>query len=93
MRGIVPVGYAVFALLLGTLVGLILRRSVPAMALTLAIYVARPDRRTAVGPPAPGPADHDHRWSSPDATLDGISTDGSGTFTITTHADSRATGS
>ena len=39
MRGIVPVGYAVFALLLGTLIGLILRRSVPAMALTLAIYV------------------------------------------------------
>ena len=30
---------AVFALLLGTLVGLVVRRSVPAMALTLAIYV------------------------------------------------------
>ena len=39
MRGVVPVGYAVFAVLLGTLVGLLLRRSVPAMALTLAIYV------------------------------------------------------
>jgi hypothetical protein len=39
MRGIVPIGYAVFALLLGTACGLLLRRSIPAMALTLAIYV------------------------------------------------------
>ena len=39
MRGVVPVAYAVFAVLLGTFVGLVLRRSVAAMALTLAIYV------------------------------------------------------
>jgi ABC-2 family transporter protein len=39
MRGVVPIGYAVFAVLLGTLIGLLVRRSVPAMALTLAIYV------------------------------------------------------
>ena len=86
MRGIVPVGYAVFALLLGTLIGLILRRSVPAMALTLAIYVlvqiAVP---LWVRPHLVPPTSASMVISR--ATLDGISTDGSGTFTITTHAD------
>ena len=37
MRGVVPVGYVVFALTLGVALGLLLRRSVPAMALTLAL--------------------------------------------------------
>jgi hypothetical protein len=89
MRGIVPVGYAVFALLLGTLIGLVVRRSVPAMALSLAIYVV-----VQVAVPL---------WVRPhlvpptttsvvisEATLDGITADGSGPFTITTHtADPR----
>jgi ABC-type transport system involved in multi-copper enzyme maturation permease subunit len=39
MRGLVPVSYAVFALVLGTALGLLLRRTVPAMALTLLLYV------------------------------------------------------
>lgn len=39
-RNIVPFGYAVFAIVLGTVVGLIVRRTVPAMAITLAIFVA-----------------------------------------------------
>ena len=39
MRGVVPVGYAVFALVLGVTVGLVLRRTVPAMAVTLALYI------------------------------------------------------
>jgi hypothetical protein len=38
-RGIVPIGYAVFAFLLGATIGMLLRRVVPAMAATLAIYV------------------------------------------------------
>ena len=38
MRGIAPVGYAVFALVLGVAVGMVLRRSVPAIALTLAVF-------------------------------------------------------
>jgi hypothetical protein len=38
MRGLVPVGYVVFALVLGATFGLLLRRSVPAMAATLAVY-------------------------------------------------------
>jgi len=40
MRGIVPVGYTVFALLLGVTLGIVLRRSLPAMAITLALLVA-----------------------------------------------------
>jgi ABC-2 family transporter protein len=38
MRGIVPVGYAVFAVVLGVTIGIVLRRPVPAMALTLALF-------------------------------------------------------
>ncbi len=39
MRGLVPVGYTVFAVALGVAVGAVLRRSLPAMAVTLALYV------------------------------------------------------
>jgi hypothetical protein len=38
MRGIAPVGYAVLALVLGVAVGLVLRRTLPAMAVTLAVF-------------------------------------------------------
>jgi len=40
MRGVAPVGYAVFALVLGVAAGIILRRTVPAMAVTLAVFTA-----------------------------------------------------
>ena len=39
-RGIVPVGYALFAFTLGVTFGMIIRRTVPAMAATLAVYIA-----------------------------------------------------
>jgi hypothetical protein len=39
-RGIVPIGYAAFAFALGVTVGMLVRRIVPAMAITLAIFVA-----------------------------------------------------
>ena len=39
-RGIVPVGYALFAFTLGVTAGVLIRRTVPAMAATLAIYIA-----------------------------------------------------
>lgn len=39
-RGIVPIGYALFALLLGVTIGMLVRRTVPAMAATLGIYLA-----------------------------------------------------
>lgn len=38
-RGIVPIGYALFALTLGVTAGMLIRRTVPAMAATLAVYV------------------------------------------------------
>jgi ABC-2 family transporter protein len=39
-RGITPLGYAAFAFALGVTIGLLIRRTVPAMAVTLAIFVA-----------------------------------------------------
>jgi len=39
-RGIVPIGYAVLAFVLGVTVGTLLRRTIPAMAVTLVLVVA-----------------------------------------------------
>ena len=39
-RGVVPIGYALFAFMLGVTLGTLIRRTVPAMAATLAIYCA-----------------------------------------------------
>jgi hypothetical protein len=39
-RGIVPIGYALFAFALGVTLGMLIRRTVPAMAATLGIYIA-----------------------------------------------------
>ena len=39
-RGITPIGYAVFTFVLGTVVGLLVRRTLPAMAITLVIFAA-----------------------------------------------------
>jgi len=38
-RGIVPIGYALFAFALGVTMGMLIRRTVPAMAATLAVYL------------------------------------------------------
>jgi hypothetical protein len=39
-RGIVPIGYAAFAFVVGVTAGLLIRRTVPAMAVTIAVIVA-----------------------------------------------------
>jgi hypothetical protein len=39
-RGIVPIGYAAFAFALGVTVGMLVRHTVPAMAITLAVFLA-----------------------------------------------------
>ena len=39
MRGITPIGYAVFALVLGVAIGLVVRRPLPAMAITLILFI------------------------------------------------------
>ena len=38
VRDIVPIGYAAFAVVLGAVIGVLLRRTVPAMAVTLAVF-------------------------------------------------------
>jgi ABC-type transport system involved in multi-copper enzyme maturation permease subunit len=38
--GIVPIGYAAFAFALGVLIGVLVRRTLPAMAITLAVFTA-----------------------------------------------------
>jgi hypothetical protein len=39
-RGIVPIGYAALAFALGVTIGMLVRRTVPAMAITLAVFLA-----------------------------------------------------
>jgi hypothetical protein len=39
-RGVVPIGYAAFAFVLGVAAGILIRRTVPAMAVTLGGYIA-----------------------------------------------------
>ena len=39
-RGVTPMGYAAFAFVLGALVGVLIRRTLPAMAITLAVFAA-----------------------------------------------------
>lgn len=39
-RGVVPIGYAAFAFTLGVAVGMLVRRTLPAMAITLAVFLA-----------------------------------------------------
>ncbi|GAA4698809.1 ABC transporter permease subunit [Nocardioides conyzicola] len=85
MRGLVPVGYAVFALLLGTLLGLVLRRSLPAMALTLAVYVCVQVAVPLWVRPHLVPATTSYTVIS-ESNLDGILSDGSGTWRISVQA-------
>jgi ABC-type transport system involved in multi-copper enzyme maturation permease subunit len=54
-RGIAPIGYTAFALALGVAAGLLIRRTVPAMAVTLAVFTAvqfamRPLRQYLISP-------------------------------------------
>ena len=88
MRGVVPVGYAVFALLLGTAIGLVVRRSLPAMALTLAVYVFLQVAvplwvRPHLIPPTTTTV------TIAEKTLDGITADGSGPFKVSVRAQHR----
>jgi hypothetical protein len=39
-RGVVPIGYALFAFILGVTAGMLIRRTLPAMAATLGVYIA-----------------------------------------------------
>ncbi|MCP9970057.1 ABC transporter permease [Actinomadura madurae] len=56
VHGIVPIGHAAFAFALGVTVGVLTRRTLPAMAITLAVFAGRPGRDAAVDPPPHHPA-------------------------------------
>ncbi|RKN43130.1 transporter [Streptomyces hoynatensis] len=67
MRGVAPFGYAAFAFLLGVTIGLLVRRTLPAMALLLAAFTltqvfmatsVRPHLMTPVSATAPIDASH-----------------------------------
>ena len=57
-RGIVPIGCAIFAFMLGVTFGMLIRRTIPAMVATLAIYGARRRLGPGMDPRTPGSAIH-----------------------------------
>jgi ABC-type transport system involved in multi-copper enzyme maturation permease subunit len=57
-RGIVPIGYAAFAFVLGVAFGILIRRTVPAMASTLAVYAGAVGAMTLWGRAHLLPAKH-----------------------------------
>jgi len=83
MRGIVPIAYAVFALVLATLVGLVLRRSLPAMAVTLALYAFVQIAVPLWVRPHLVPSTSTTTVISA-GTIDGLSMDDAGTITLST---------
>ena len=56
-RGVAPLGYAAFAFALGVTAGVLLRRTLPAMAVTLAVFAVIQVVVPNVDPAAPAPAD------------------------------------
>jgi hypothetical protein len=55
-RGIDPIGWALFAFALGLTAAVLIRRTLPAMAATLAVFTGRADRLAALRPGPPHPA-------------------------------------
>jgi ABC-type transport system involved in multi-copper enzyme maturation permease subunit len=88
MRAVVPVAYAVFAVVLGAAAGAVLRRTLPAMAVTLALYVAvQVVVPIWVRPHLVPPVSSTMSFSR--STLDGISLDGSGHVSLSLHTADR----
>ena len=88
MRGVVPVGYAAFAVVLGATAGAVLRRTLPAMAVTLALYVAiQIVVPMWVRPHLLAPVTSTLSFSR--STLDGISLDGPGRVSVSVHTAGR----
>ena len=87
MRGVVPIGYGIFALVLGTLVGLVVRRTLAAMAITLTLYVlVQVAVPLWVRPHLAAPVDRTEVISR--ETLAGVGSEGSGPTRITLSAKS-----
>ena len=88
MRGLVPVGYAVFAVALGIAIGAVVRRTLPAMALTLGLYAAVQICMPVVVRPALLPPVTTLIPFSR-STFEGISLDDAQTATISVHTPDR----
>ena len=68
LHGFVPAGYAAFAFALGVTAGLLFRRTLPAMAVTLVGFVASPARGHLLGTAALHEPGHPQRCRCPAAT-------------------------
>ncbi|MCC5575788.1 ABC transporter permease subunit [Microtetraspora sp. AC03309] len=76
-RGIVPMGYAAFAFVLGVTMGVVFRRTLPAMALTLAVFAAvQVAMPLLVRPHLAAPVTSTFELSTENVDGIGISTDG-----------------
>jgi ABC-type transport system involved in multi-copper enzyme maturation permease subunit len=77
-RGVAPIGYAAFAFALGVLIGLLIKRTIPAMAVTLAVVaavlIAMP---LAIRPHLMTPVRDTTTLTT--ATIQGLATDANGT--------------
>ncbi len=88
MRGVAPIGYAVFAVTLGIALGAVLRRTLPAMAMTLALYAAVQIAMPLwVRPVLITPVTTTIAYSR--TTFDGVSLDSSQEPTVTVHTADR----
>jgi hypothetical protein len=88
MRGVVPVAYAVFAVVLGAVAGAVLRRTLPAMAVTLALYAAvQIVVPIWVRPHLVPPVSSSVAFSR--STFDGLSLDASGQDSLSVHTADR----
>ena len=86
-HGITPLGYAAFAFTLGVTAGALIRRTVPAMAVTLAIFAAVQIAMPLWIRPNLFPASHTTVAITSDSTLNLYTTDTPHTFTFSLATD------
>ena len=86
-HGITPLGYAAFAFTLGVTAGALIRRTVPAMAVTLAIFAALQIAMPLWIRPNLLPASHTTVAIASETTLNLYRTDSAHTFTFTLATD------
>ena len=86
-HGITPLGYAAFAFTLGVTAGALIRRTVPAMAVTLAIFAALQIAMPLWIRPNLLPASHTTAAITSETTLNLYTTDSPHTFTFTLATD------
>jgi len=86
-HGITPLGYAAFAFTLGVTAGALIRRTVPAMAVTLAIFAALQIAMPLWIRPNLLPASHTTVPVTSETTLNLYTTDSAHTFTFTLATD------